>query len=413
MRLLRPRGAVPRAAAGPGRALLALSRPAARTLLDDWIAPVIRALLTRADGPSRCPGEPHLVGGRRFGHLPWLLTFPTDPSSRDEAPVPDPRPRPARAGGGARAHAGRRRPRRHCAGPFRRPRARPRLRGARGAVAGEPRIRLVAKRVAGRWGSFGLVEAPLNALAQVEAEGVEPDYVMLLSGACLPCRPVASLERYLAENAAREFIESEDESWVADGWRGERWRYRIWFDHKTQRPPEWLSSRIQQSARRPTPLPRRARRRASARSGGRSPGRSARRSSPTSAAIRSGSTSSAPSGSPTRWCSRPMCTPWCRPRRSPASALTHFQFTNRGKPVVFHDDHADYVRSLDRFFVRKVSPEATALRAACLAQAAAPGRRPQASGRVGPPRRLPAQDRRPDPVPARRAALLPRPARRP
>ena len=40
--------------------------------------------------------------------------------------------------------------------------------------------------------------------------------------------------------------------------------------------------------------------------------------------------------------------------------LTHFQFTNRGKPVVFHDDHADYVRSLERFFVRKVSPEATA-----------------------------------------------------
>ena len=29
------------------------------------------------------------------------------------------------------------------------------------AVAGEPRIRLVAKRAAGAWGSFGLVEAPL------------------------------------------------------------------------------------------------------------------------------------------------------------------------------------------------------------------------------------------------------------
>ena len=40
--------------------------------------------------------------------------------------------------------------------------------------------------------------------------------------------------------------------------------------------------------------------------------------------------------------------------------LTHFQFTNRGKPVVFHDDHADYVRTLERFFVRKASPEATA-----------------------------------------------------
>ena len=52
--------------------------------------------------------------------------------------------------------------------------------------------------------------------------------------------------------------------------------------------------------------------------------------------------------------------------------LTHFQFTNRGKPVVFHEDHADYVQTLGRFFVRKVSPEAGGLRAACLAQAAAP-----------------------------------------
>ena len=40
----------------------------------------------------------------------------------------------------------------------------------RAAVGGEPRIRLVARRAAGRWGSFGLVEAPLNALAEIEAE---------------------------------------------------------------------------------------------------------------------------------------------------------------------------------------------------------------------------------------------------
>ena len=44
----------------------------------------------------------------------------------------------------------------------------------RAAVAGEPRVRLVEKRAAGAWGSFGLVEAPLNAVAQVEAEGSNP-----------------------------------------------------------------------------------------------------------------------------------------------------------------------------------------------------------------------------------------------
>ena len=63
-------------------------------------------------------------------------------------------------------------------------------------------------------------------------------------------------------------------------------------------------------------------------------------------------------------------------------ALTHFQFTNRGKPIVFHDDHADYVRTLGRFFVRKVSPEATALRADLPRAGRRPGRRPRRSGRL-------------------------------
>lgn len=116
------------------------------------------------------------------------------------------------------------------------------------AVADEPRIRLVTRRAAGRWGSFGLVEAPLNALAEIE-EGLagenEPDYVVLLSGACLPCKPIAALERYLAENAGREFIEVADKSWVGNGWRDERWKYRFWFDHKTQHTAEWVSYQLQ------------------------------------------------------------------------------------------------------------------------------------------------------------------------
>ena len=117
----------------------------------------------------------------------------------------------------------------------------------REAVAGHRCIRLVERRVACRWGAFGLVEAPLNALAQAEAEGLDPDYAILLSGACLPCRPVAQLERYLAEHDGREFIEIEDESWIGDGWRSERWRYRFWFDHKTQHPMEWAFLQIQRA----------------------------------------------------------------------------------------------------------------------------------------------------------------------
>jgi Core-2/I-Branching enzyme len=239
------------------------------------------------------------------------------------------------------------------------------------AVAGAPRIALVEKRVACPWGSFGLVEAPLNALAEVEARGPMPDYVVLLSGACLPCRPIASLERYLSEHAGREFIESEDERWVGNGWRAERWRYRFWFDHKTQRPAEWAFFHAQRLL-------------------------GIERRFPDGLTPRFGS----------QWwtLSWPLCEAILADiRRSPARldffravwipdemvfqtyvhalvppaaitgfGLTHFQFSNRGRPVVFHDDHLDYVRGLDRFFFRKAGPGAARLRADCLARAAAP-----------------------------------------
>ena len=137
------------------------------------------------------------------------------------------------------------------------------------AVADEPRIGLVARRVACRWGGFGLVEAPLNALAQAEAEGQSPDYAILLSGACLPCRPVASLERFLLENAGREFIESEDESWVTGGWRSERWRYWHCFDHKTQHLARMALGRASRRRSGCGGASRPGSSRASARSGGR------------------------------------------------------------------------------------------------------------------------------------------------
>ncbi|MFO7854446.1 MAG: hypothetical protein R6V44_04360, partial [Paracoccaceae bacterium] len=53
-------------------------------------------------------------------------------------------------------------------------------------------------------------------------------------------------------------------------------------------------------------------------------------------------------------------------RRIFGRGLTHFQFTDKGKPVVHHDDHLDYVLGLDAFFFRKAAPGATRLRAACL-----------------------------------------------
>lgn len=241
----------------------------------------------------------------------------------------------------------------------------------RAAVAGEPRIRLVAKRVACRWGGFGLVEAPLNALGEAEAAGLEPDYVVLLSGACLPCRPLAQLERYLAEHAGREFIEVGDESWIGNGWREERWRYRFWFDHKTQHPAEWLFLHVQ----RLLGLTRRFPEGLTPRFGSQwwaltwdtcqAILRDIRRDPARLAFFRS-------VWIPDEMVFQTYVHALVSPAEIAGFGLTHFQFSNRGKPVVYHDDHVGYVGTLSGFFLRKVWPGAARLRAECRRRTLAP-----------------------------------------
>ncbi len=241
------------------------------------------------------------------------------------------------------------------------------------AVAGtaDGRLRLVTQRVACRWGAFGLVEAPLAALTQARDEGLEPDYAILLSGSCLPCRPLAQLERYLDGNRGREFIEVEDAAWVGNGWRNERWRYRFWFDHKTQRPIEWGFFQLQRALGITRAFPE-----------GLTPRFGSQwwaLSWPTVEAILADIRAN-----PRRldffrsvWIpDEMMFQTWVHAlvpeERIAGFGLTHFQFSDRGKPVVFHDDHLDYVPTLPRFFFRKAAPEAARLRDWALARAAEP-----------------------------------------
>lgn len=235
----------------------------------------------------------------------------------------------------------------------------------------QQRVHLVRRRVRCRWGGFGLVQAPINALTEIRDSGFEPAFVALLSGSCLPNRPIAELERYLAERPGRDFIELHDDSWMVDGWRAERWQYRWWFDHKTQELLERYSYRLQR-------------------------GLGLRRRFPAGLTPRFGS----------QWwtlswatCTAILDDIAAHPRRfrffrnvwipdelviqtyayalggptqSVGFGLTHFQFTDRGKPVVYFDDHADFVPVLESFFVRKVASSAHRLRERLLAIAASP-----------------------------------------
>ena len=229
-------------------------------------------------------------------------------------------------------------------------------------VSGSDRISLTRQRVGCRWGDYSLVDAVLKSLRQAHGECLAYDYAILLSGSCLPCRPIAQLERFLEENAGREFIEAAGPEWVLDGLRDER--YKFWFPFPPAPDGDSLTRHVVRFQR----------------------GLGINRKSPLGMDIRFGS----------QWwglsyhcCAEmlqlleinphierffrrvyipdemmfPSLVNYLVPdERIAGFGLTHFQFTDRGKPTVFYDDHGDYPFGLQKFFYRKASSEATELR---------------------------------------------------
>lgn len=240
------------------------------------------------------------------------------------------------------------------------------------ATTNAPKITLVKDRVACRWGDYSLVQATINGLREARDQGRTFDYVVLLSGACLPCRPIKQMERYLTENYGREFIEADDESWMIGGLRNER--YELYFPLGPKQLPRKchhysiLAQRALGVKRRP----------------------------PENIDMRFGSQWWALTWNTcikivdhlenkpkicsffkTTYIPDEIVFPTLTNLLAPAGAIagfgfTYFQFTDKGKPTVFYDDHGDYPFQLERFFYRKVSDEAKELRNRSLAQASAP-----------------------------------------
>lgn len=232
-----------------------------------------------------------------------------------------------------------------------------------------PKLSLVENRVKCAWGGFSLVQAVLNAIQQASDLGKSYDYVVLLSGACLPCRPIEQLERFLAENAGREFIEAEDETWMVGGYRKER--YQQYFLLPASPVPSKAEHRFVALQKL----------------------LGIKRTPPDRLEVRFGSqwwalTWKTCANIVNYLAQRPDVVRFFRRTYIPDEmvfptlvwrladrqaitgfGLTHFQFTDRGKPTVFYEDHQGYPFSLDRFFYRKVAREASNLRALSIQRA--------------------------------------------
>lgn len=97
---------------------------------------------------------------------------------------------------------------------------------------------LFSRRHPCEWGTFSLVRATQDAAGLLLDRFREVTHVLVVSGACLPLRPVQDLCAYLALHPTRDFIESvtaEDVGWTVGGLNEERFTLRFPFSFRRRR----------------------------------------------------------------------------------------------------------------------------------------------------------------------------------
>lgn len=88
------------------------------------------------------------------------------------------------------------------------------------------------------WGSWALVDAALRGAQMLLQRHPDIGHVALISGSCLPIRPISELSAYLDAHPGRDFIQSVKAgaaSWVTSGLQEERFTYWFPFDFRRQR----------------------------------------------------------------------------------------------------------------------------------------------------------------------------------
>ena len=109
--------------------------------------------------------------------------------------------------------------------------------GLRSALKDLPDIRFTP-RLPCEWGTFGLVQATLDAATRMLADFSQVSHVLLASGSCLPIKPVRALQAHLSAEPGIDFIESvttADVGWTIGGLNEERFTLRFPFSWKRQR----------------------------------------------------------------------------------------------------------------------------------------------------------------------------------
>ena len=230
----------------------------------------------------------------------------------------------------------------------------------RAAVADNPGITL-ARRVKCGWGEWSLVQASLNLIAVARSAFQDVTHYFLISGDCLPTKSRGYIERYVDRDC--DYIESHDffeTDWIKTGIKRDRLVFRHLVNERRRKKTFYWLLNLQRRFKLERPLPKGIR-------------------------ICIGSQ---------WWCLRAgtveAILTTLRKRRDlvrffrttwipdetffqtlaahvvPAEQIscnppTTLLFSDYGMPVVFYDDHHDFLRAQNQPFARKISARATGL----------------------------------------------------
>jgi len=216
----------------------------------------------------------------------------------------------------------------------------------------QPNLRFT-RRVSCEWGAFSLVRAQLIASQEILDRFKGVSHVVQLSGSCLPSRPVADLARFLAQNRGTDFIESVragHSNWIKGGLEEERFTLYFPFSWKRQR---WLFDAFV-TLQRKIGINRKMPKGLEAHIG-------------SQWWVLSRETLSAILKDPNRpqydkffsrcWIADESYFQTLvrkHAKRIESRSLTFSRFDMQGNPMLFYDDHLEYLEHLNSFFVRKV-----------------------------------------------------------
>ncbi len=223
---------------------------------------------------------------------------------------------------------------------------------ALGQAVSSPKVVFTPRRAC-EWGAFSLVEAALAGAETALAKWPEAGHVCLLSGSCLPVKPLADFFAHLDASPESDFVESvpaTPDSWVKSGLSDERFTLHFPFSWQRQR---WLFDRFV-TLQRKLGIKRRL-------PEGIEPHLGAQWW------CLSRATLEAILADPMRATyDRYFRSTWIpdesyfatlarkHSRNLVSKPVTFHRFDAAGRPFVFYDDHAEYLAGLDAFFARKI-----------------------------------------------------------